>query len=64
MTVPLCWATVATYKKGYPQNFFLISPHNICFCGEIRKISVLLGDAVPYLKHGWPGTLLHIPYST
>ena len=46
-------------KGGYPVNIFLISPgkhmlwvlseallmstHNICFRGEIRKISILLG---------------------
>ena len=54
---------IATDKRGYPHNIFLISPqniccgysleaprwgasneyHNICFCGEIRKISAFFG---------------------
>ena len=28
----------------------LMSTHNICFCGEIRKISVLLLEKGPYLE--------------
>ena len=54
---------IATDKRGYPHNIFLISlrnlcccthqkrlteallmsTHNICFCGEIRKISAFFG---------------------
>ena len=46
---------IARDEKGYQINLFLISPqkhmfwvlimifHNICFNGEIRKISTLLG---------------------
>ena len=37
-------------RLGASALALLMSTHNICFCGEIRKISVLLLEKGPYLE--------------
>ena len=48
---------IATDKWGYPHNFFfisqrgalLMSTHNICFCREIKDLSIFRMKKAPYL---------------
>ena len=50
MIISVLFLPIGLDKSGYQVNIFLISPnevllmstHNICFHGEIRKLSLLL----------------------